>query len=62
MERQSGVLDFFSVVLTPLLDCVIYSNPKKASVIDWAAALCAISGVLLLTNCSLDSLGLTRLT
>ena len=57
---KAGFLTSSSVVLTPLLDCVIYSNPKKASVIDWAAALCAIFGVLLLTNCSLDSLGLTE--
>lgn len=57
---KAGFLTSFSVVLTPLLDCVIYANPKKASVIDWIAALSAIFGVLLLTNCSIGSLGLTE--
>ena len=57
---KAGFLNSFSVVLTPLLDCVIYANPKKASMIDWVAAMLAIFGVLLLTNCSIDSLGLTK--
>ena len=49
-----------SVILTPLVDCIMYRDPRQASATDWLAALTAIFGVFLLTDCSLYSLGINR--